>query len=436
MTDSTVIDRRKNGKNKSASIRQKFLKRAKGQIKKAVKEAIENRKVTDAGTSDKDKNTISIPTKGISEPFFGHGEGGDRKYVIPGNDDKVVGDYIPKPKGGSGGGTEGSPNGEGEDEFQFALTREEFLDIYFEDLELPDMVKTQLKDIDSFNKKRAGLTTSGTPANLNIIRSMRNAIGRQIALQAPFLNERKEVEKKLEEAETEEEQEELRLQIAELDKKIAAVPFIDDVDIRFNSYEKKPNPTTKAVMFCLMDVSGSMGEHEKDLAKRFFMLLYLFLERNYEKIDVVFIRHHTEAEEVDEHAFFYERTTGGTIVSSCLAKMAEIVRERYNTSEWNIYASQASDGDNWPGDDANCRKVLVNDIMPFVQYFAYLQIGRESQYNAYGGANFDGKSETQLWEDYRTVAGEYDNFVMEQVDQAKDIYPVFRKLFKKKGLDT
>ncbi len=436
MSDSTVIDRRKNGKHKSTTIRQKFIRRARGQIKKAVQDAIENRKVGDVATDDNTDNTITIPSKGISEPTFGHGPGGNKKHVIPGNHDKIVGDKIPKPKGGGvgGGGNEASDSGEDEDDFVFTLTREEFLDFFFEDLELPNMVKTQLKEVEVFKYKRAGVTTTGMPANLNIIRSMRNAIGRQIALQSPYLKELKEAEEELENAETAEEIAVAELKIIEAQKKVDSVPFIDDVDIRYNTFEKRPAPSTRAVMFCLMDVSGSMGEHEKDLAKRFFMLLYLFLERNYEKIDVVFIRHHHEAKEVDEEAFFHEKTTGGTIVSSCLVLMEQIIQERYNTADWNIYAAQASDGDNWGGDGEKCRPILIEKIMPFVQYFAYIQIGREQQYNMWG-AQFTGKSDKQLWEDYRIIADQFENFVMEQVDAAKDIYPVFRELFKKKGIE-
>ena len=434
MSDSTIIDRRKNGKHKSTTIRQKFLRRARGLIKKAVRDAIEKRKISDTGTADQKDNTISIPTKGISEPTFGHGSGGNRKHVIPGNHDKVVGDKIPKPKRGEGGGTDGSPEGDSEDDFVFTLTREEFLDFFFEDLELPNMVKTQLKEIDTYKYKRIGLTTSGNPTNINIIRSMRNAIGRKIALQAPYLQELKEAEEDIESAETDEERATAEFKIIEAQKKVDSVPFIDDVDIRYNSFEKRPAPSTKAVMFCLMDVSGSMGEHEKDLAKRFFMLLYLFLERNYEKIDVVFIRHHHEADEVNEHDFFHEQNSGGTVVSSCLLLMDEIIQKRYNTADWNIYAAQASDGDNWSGDGEKCRKALEETIMPYVQYFAYIQIGREQQYNMWG-SDFKGKSDKQLWEDYRIIAERYEHFVMDQVDAAKDIYPVFRELFKKKGLD-
>jgi hypothetical protein len=123
----------------------------------------------------------------------------------------------------------------------------------------------------------------------------------------------------------------LREQIDGLKTRIAALPFIDTFDLRYQSFTKQPEPTSKAVMLCIMDVSGSMDQVRKNLAKRFFILLYLFLQRNYDKIDVVFIRHHTIAQEVDEQEFFYSRETGGTVVSSALNLAYEVVSERYDS---------------------------------------------------------------------------------------------------------
>ena len=116
--------------------------------------------------------------------------------------------------------------------------------------------------------------------------------------------------------------------------------------MRYRRFEPQPKPVAQAVMFCLMDVSGSMTEHMKDLAKRFFALLYLFLKRRYKHVDIVFIRHTHEAREVDEETFFYSPETGGTVVSTALEEMARIVDDRYPPDDWNIYAAQASDGDN------------------------------------------------------------------------------------------
>ena len=128
-------------------------------------------------------------------------------------------------------------------------------------------------------------------------------------------------------------------------------------------------------MFCLMDVSASMGEREKDLAKRFFILLHLFLKRKYDRVDIVFIRHTHEASEVDEQEFFYGKESGGTIVSSALKEMIEIREKRYPVADWNIYCAQASDGDNSGNDTDGCVELL--DARPFcrsTQYFAYIEI--------------------------------------------------------------
>src|SRR5690606_8259525 len=138
----------------------------------------------------------------------------------------------------------------------------------------------------------------------------------------------------------------LMAEILRLRKAISATPWLDTFDLKYNLHIKHPIPRSKAVMFCLMDVSGSMDQATKDIAKRFFILLYLFLQRNYEKTEVVFIRHHTIAKEVDEDEFFHSRETGGTVVSSALKLMQSIIEARYSPSEWNIYGAQASDGDN------------------------------------------------------------------------------------------
>jgi uncharacterized protein len=180
-------------------------------------------------------------------------------------------------------------------------------------------------------------------------------------------------------------------------------------------------PTAKAVMFCLMDVSGSMDEARKELAKRFFILLYLFLTRHYEKIDLVFIRHHTQAQEVDEESFFRARETGGTVVSSALVLMDEIIEQRYSQSDWNIYAAQASDGDNWHHDSGRCRELLAHNILPLCRYFAYVQVAEEEQ---------------NLWDEYATLAADAKDFAIRKVTEASQIYPVFRQLFKKEGAAT
>lgn len=180
-------------------------------------------------------------------------------------------------------------------------------------------------------------------------------------------------------------------------------------------------PTTKAVMFCVMDVSGSMDEQRKELSKRFFILLYLFLTRHYDKIELVFIRHHTQAQEVNEDDFFHATETGGTVVSSALVLLDEVIRARYPTSEWNLYVAQASDGDNWHHDSSRCKEILEEKILPLVRYYAYVQVAQTEQ---------------NLWDEYLSLAETHKHFAMRKVLEASQIYPVFRELFKKEGVDA
>ncbi len=420
---SRIVDRRLNGKNKSAVNRQKFIRRFRTQIKKAVAEAVAERSVTDLDKGEK----ISIPSKDTSEPFFHHGQGGKRERIHPGNKEFQQGDRIPRPKGGEGGGggREASNEGEGLDEFMFELTRDEFLQFFFEDLELPNLVKTKLATLTETRKVRAGHSRDGIPTNINVIRSLRGAMGRRIALRSPYQRRIKEIEAELEDLlkrhnETDPVIIALRDEISALKRKIERIPFIDTFDLRYDNRIDHPKPTTQAVMFCIMDVSGSMGREEKDMAKRFFMLLYLFLTKTYEKIRIVFISHHTVAREVDEETFFYSRETGGTVVSSALKLAAEIIQDRYPTSDWNIYAAQASDGDNWHNDSSICRKIMNEQIMPFVQYYAYIEITEDRHQN--------------LWHEYTSIAKQWDNFAMQRIERVADIYPVFRKLFQKQNM--
>lgn len=428
------IDRRLNPKGKSLANRQRFLRRAKAQIRDAVQKSLKDAAVADIGKERK----IKISTKGTKEPRFrlDPKAAGERDFVLPGNKEFMPGDEIKKPQGGAGQGRgkEAADSGEGEDDFEFVMSQDEVLDIFFEDLELPNLVRTTLKETQSKAWKRAGITTAGSPSQINLVRTMRNAQGRRLALRRPSLRDVEEMEKELEGLESLQPSEDVRLRISALKEKLARaiakrkwVGFIDPVDVRFNSYTEQPIPTSQAVMFCLMDVSGSMGEREKDLAKRFYMLLHLFLRRRYDKVDIVFIRHTHDAQEVDEQEFFYSRQSGGTIVSTALDKMLEIQRERYTTSDWNIYAAQASDGYTQSGDARRCVEMLNNDIMPLCQYYAYIEILDEREMEVFASED----SGAELWRAYRTVADEWKNFATKRISKPADIFPVFRELFKK-----
>nr|WP_178131551.1 YeaH/YhbH family protein [Burkholderia pseudomallei] len=406
------------GKNKSIANRERFLRRVKNYIRRAVSDAVRDRSIKDIQSTQ----SITIPRKDIAEPTFRHGPGGKRELVHPGNADYVRGDKIPRPPGGAGGGgSQASNEGEGQDDFVFELSREEFMQYFFDDLELPRLVKTHLLTVPSWKNVRAGWAAEGTPNNIDVVRSLRSALGRRIALGSPLVNELRELEEKL--AALKNEPGDHRVEIAQLEDaihhlkgRIWRIPFIDPFDLRYVNRVKMPQPSSQAVMFCLMDVSGSMDEQRKDLAKRFFILLYLFLKRNYERIEVVFIRHHTRAEEVDEDTFFHSTESGGTVVSSALELMRKVMEERYSPTEWNIYGAQASDGDNWTDDSPKCRKILDEDILTKVRYFAYIQVTPEEQ---------------NLWLEYAQLALSQPHLAMKKVESAADIYPVFRELFEK-----
>jgi len=427
-----IIDRRLNPGGKSFANRQRFLRRARAQVRRAVREASSTRSIKDAGKGGE----VSIPAGGVHEPHLRRAsQGGVRDYVMPGNKKYIEGDTIPRPEQGGGKGSRATDSGEGEDEFRFALSDEEYLDLYLEDLELPDMAKRQIAGVQSVQWRQAGYATSGPPSRISVPRTLKHSMSRRIALKRPKPEEIQALRDEIEKLEREGGQYDALVKLrAELEHRLTRtqrIPYIDPVDVRYRRLESTPKPIAKAVMFCLMDVSGSMNEHMKDLAKRFYSLLYLFLNRRYEHVDVVFIRHTHEAQEVDEQTFFYSRETGGTVVSTALFKMQEIVKERYPVDQWNIYAAQASDGDNTSSDNSVVLAQLKDVILPICQYYAYVEVGMDDE-DDHPGA---GEPSTNLWRAYRRI-GEDEPFAMRKVKHRRDIYPVFRELFSRQAAEA
>ena len=428
-----VIDRRLNPSGKSLPNRQRFIRLAKETIKEAVVRSIRERTLGDV----EGKEVVSIPMKRIAEPRLRHAaKGGDRDQVFPGNKEFVQGDTLPKPKSGAGdNGSEGAPDGEGEDDFRFTISADEYLNVLFEELELPDLAKAQLKDDAILRYHRAGHSSSGSPTNLNLVRTMRRSLARRISLGRPKSADVAALELEIAALDANEERDAaegerlqaLKLRRHELAARARRIAYIDPVDLRFNRFENRPQPTAQAVMFCLMDVSGSMTEEMKDLAKRFFLLLHLFLTRNYEHVELVFIRHTSEAHEVDEETFFNSRETGGTVVSTALAEMRRVIDDRYPLEEWNIYAAQASDGDNYSADSSTCQRLLGEDILPLCQYFAYVQVHDKQRAEIFHAQ----QNVSDLWKSYKNVSEGWANFAMRRVFSKADVFPVFHQLFAK-----
>ncbi|MFK7893311.1 MAG: YeaH/YhbH family protein [Granulosicoccus sp.] len=421
---SVIIDRRLNDRNKSEANRQRFLRRYRRHIRKSVDNLVRDRSITDMANSGK----VSIRKRDLSEPGWRHGAGGQRDMVLPGNREFNPGDKLDRPP--EGAGSPGDGEGEGsEDDFTFVLSRDEFMSIFFDELELPHLLRTEVGTINELKAQRAGFVTEGNQANLAIVRTMRQAMARRIALtgdarrKLAALTEQEQAGLDLDEDAESDEDKVTRAELVEerqqLEDRIARVPFIDTIDLRYRHRVFVPKPMSQAVMFCLMDVSASMDEHCKDLAKRFFTLLYLFLSRKYERVDIVFIRHTSTAEEVDEDRFFNDRATGGTVVLPALQLLGDIIEERYPPHAWNIYGAQASDGDAFGADPEKSRNWLETRLLPIMRYYAYLEVS--------------GDEDVQV----STLSGVYkriekDNFAMNRATDRREIYPVFREFFEKR----
>lgn len=415
-----IVDRRLNPGGKSLENRQRFLRRAKALVQKAVYETSQGRGIQDVLKGGE----ITIPLGGTEEPHLRKGSGGKHEHILPGNKTFIEGDILARPPGSKGGKPKEGGDGSGEDAFRFVLTREEFLDIFLDDLELPDLAKKKLATSEQPNPVRAGYSVTGSPSSLAITRTMKRAMMRRVALNRPKAETVAMLNAELAESPEEDRRLELEAEVATLEARVRRIPYIDPIDIRYRRFENQPRPVAQAVMFCLMDVSGSMSEHMKDLAKRFYMLLYIFLTRQYKRVEIVFIRHTDTAEEVDEETFFRSPATGGTQVSSALDEMRKIMVERFPPSDWNIYAAQASDGDNAYSDNATAAALMQDWILPATQYFAYLEVGE--------GRSMAISSGSAVWQLYERISAGWPVLSMRKVSDRSQIYPVFHDLFQRR----
>jgi uncharacterized sporulation protein YeaH/YhbH (DUF444 family) len=414
-----IVDRRSDPPGRGAVNRERFIRRFKDDIKRAADDEFGKRSIKDVGRGGR----ISIPGRGLAEPRLVHDdESGSREFVLPGNREYLPGDSIQRPRGGESEGADGDDpgSGEGTDSFAFVLSREEFLSLFFDDLELPNLERTRFGEMSMERMRRGGYAREGLPSNLLPSMTVRMGIARRIALRGAMAEHIESLEREADKT-TGAQRRALVEEIERLKQRRGSLPFLEEVDRRYRSRVPTAAPATRAVMLCLMDVSGSMDERKKDLAKRFFALLYMFLERKYGHVDVVFVRHTETAEEVDEERFFNDPQTGGTLVCPALELAYKIIQTRFAGPDWNVYIAQASDGDCTGEDGRRSAGFLKSELLPLVRYFAYIDIPSSSGW-------FNRASD--LWQSYDAIEGSV--FARRAVHDRSDIWPVFRELFARK----
>jgi uncharacterized sporulation protein YeaH/YhbH (DUF444 family) len=455
---STLIDARQRGRDKSADNRARFLRRFRGLLRSKVADLARHRSIRDANQGAE----LELSPHDISEPRFRHRAGsGAQSKILPGNDRFTRGEHIPRrPQGTAEGGSDPADGSAGDDPFRFVLTRDEYLGILFDDLELPRLLRTQQADITETRIRRAGYSRQGVPGTLAVPRTMKTSLARRTALSGALREQlrlaRAELAAREAEATAKSEAEaatkatarsaseaslnptstdalapesertttlatdqptnvaqRLRSRIVELERQLQHVPFLDELDLRYRAAVPFESPRTAAVMICLMDVSSSMDEDLKDIAKRFFLLLYLFLERKYDRVELVFIRHTEDAEECQEQEFFHGSKSGGTRVLAGLQKVAEVAL-RYPASHWNVYLAQASDGDAFGDDGTRSAQFLASTLRERLRFAVFLGVGSDEN--------------STLARSYRAIA-DAGYLSMAHAANRDLVYPAFRALF-------
>jgi sporulation protein YhbH len=324
-------------------------RRHKEKIDKAIREGIHHIVADESIIGNSGKQKFRIPVRGIKEHKFVYGDNGKQVGSAPGRDvsrgQKLGGKDRGKPQRPDKPGNES-----GEEYYDVEMGLNELAEYLFADLGLPDLQRKQLTNISSHKLKRKGYRPQGIIPRLDRKKSAISRIKRMKA--AGFEPD------KVEEGET--------------------FPFHED-DLKFRHYKLKDEPCTNAVVFFVMDVSGSMDQNKKFLARSFCFLMYQFLRTKYENIEVVFVTHDTAAHEVNEEAFFTKGTFGGTVASSGLALVNEIISERFHPSAWNIYAVHLSDGDNYDSDNGKYLEEHAK-LESDCQLFGYVELEPERSY--------------------------------------------------------
>lgn len=426
------IDRRKAGGGKSTNNRQKLIRRVRGFIKTSVPQNIGAGGVS--GSKAKSMSPVKVAGEALEEPFFAYANDGLETSVIIGNDQYDRGDEIEFPEEQSGNGA--GPGERGEDDFVVNVARSEFLDVFFEDCEL---YLTQERFTEKLDNKHqhAGFSTSGNPAQLSIVRTYKQSLGRRWALMKPYKEELEALREELETVEENSERwKEITARMEELAAKVSFLDSFDKSDLRYRKKEAKPLKTVDAVLIMLMDISGSMGQEEKSIARRWFALLYEFIKRKYPSVELRFIAHTDEVFEMNEDDFFSTRINGGTQVSTALNHINKMIVEQYDPNQTNIIVCHASDGDNWDDDNEAVVDAMIGEgnLMNKCSMFSYVEVGKpHNTWFSFNQSSESARNNTNLWEAYDKVRVQQPprKVSLAIIETPDECYPVFKKVFRK-----
>lgn len=387
----SVFREHKTVADRSASDRRRHKKK----IEQSIKEGIHNIVAEESIIGKDGKKKVRIPVRGIKEYRFvyGNNETNGRVGSAPGKEirrGQKIGEGQKEKTQGNGSNP---GEGQGEEYYDVEITLEELAEYLFADLELPDLERKALKKTESERLRRKGYRPQGIMPRLD---KKKSAIARIKRKKAASQREGFDEEEKF---------------------------SFHDEDLIYRKFKKTKKPNSNAVIFFVMDISGSMTTHKKFMARSFYFLLYHFIRSKYNHTEIVFVSHDTAAYEVNEDQFFTRSNSGGTKVSSGLAKVDEIIHQRYHPDAWNIYTFQCSDGDNWP-DDTSKTLDLMAKLKGQSQLVGYCEINttpnRESSW-------FE---ESRLSNVYKPLVDK--KLKMAEITEKKDVWPAFNKFFSRR----
>jgi sporulation protein YhbH len=386
---TSIFREHKTNADRSAGDRQ----RHKAKIEKAIRDGITDIVANESIIGQNGKKKIRIPVKGIREWQFVYGDNpGDKNVGSAPGSDLQKGQVIQKGQNKQVG-SPGAGNNPGEEFYEVEISLDELSNYLFDSLNLPDLEKKQFKEMTTEKVKRHGHRTEGILPRLD---KKASAINRIKRLNAAKREGNIEID----------------------DEGNPIFPFHNN-DLKFHHIKQVHKENSNAVIFFMMDTSGSMTKEIKFVARSFYFLLYQFLRHRYQKIEIVFISHSMEAFEVDEKSFFTRGSSGGTYVSSAPSLALDIIYDRFHPSSWNIYAFHCTDGDNWESDNEKTFE-MYRRLSDISQMVGYCEIELNNERIAWI------KDENRLTTILKNVSS---NLKVETIKGKEDIWRVFKRFF-------